>query len=122
MFIVHSALKSIRKHLILNKVIKKIFIFSNFRWINEIDDDSEISEILKNAIGTQLPLDYDYKANKKFENDINMNTSTTVEFLKKIAPRCKDFLLRCQWEGKTVNCTDVKKFFFTIIKYLSLFF
>ena len=89
--------------------MKSIYIFfSNSSWIHEIDDDSEISEILKNAIGTQLPLDYDYKANNNFENYINMNTSTTIEFLKKIAPRCKDFLLKCQWEGKTVECTDVK--------------
>ena len=87
---------------------------SNFRWLNDIEDDSEISEVLKNAIGTQLPLDYNYQTNKNFENNINMNTSTTVEFLKKIAPRCKDLLLSCQWEGKTVECTDVRKkiFFF----------
>ena len=63
---------------------------------------------MKNAIGTQLPLDYNYQTNKNFENNINMNTSTTVEFLKKIAPRCKDLLLSCQWKGKTVECTDVR--------------
>ena len=39
--------------------------------------------------------------------DLGWNIDTTVTWLKDIAPACKDYLLKCIWRGKLVNCIDV---------------
>ena len=74
----------------------------------------EINTILHDIIGTQIPLDYgSNKMNNsvlQMINTLQLNTSTTVDFLKKITPKCKDLLLSCTWEGVSVNCTDVSKY------------
>ena len=74
----------------------------------------EINTVLHDIIGTQIPLDYG--SNKmnvsilQMINALQLNTSTTVDFLKKITPKCKDLLLSCTWEGVSVNCTDVSSY------------
>ena len=30
-----------------------------------------------------------------------------VNFIKKVSPRCSDYLLKCLWHSKVVNCSDV---------------
>ena len=46
--------------------------------------------------------------NGTFEtSDILQNTTEIVSLLKKISPRCHDYLLKCVWGSKIVNCTDV---------------
>ena len=40
-------------------------------------------------------------------SEVLENTTEIVSLLKKISPRCHDYLLKCVWGSKTVNCTDV---------------
>ena len=65
--------------------------------------------------------------NSTFEtSEILENTTEIVSLLKKISPRCHDYLLKCVWGSKMVNCTDVgiilisnlSRYFNTITKLL----
>ena len=44
------------------------------------------------------------------DNDIDENTTEIVSLLKKISPRCHDYMLKCKWGSKLVNCTDVSTY------------
>ena len=49
-------------------------------------------------------------------NDIEENTTEIVSLLKKISPRCDDYMLKCAWGSKVVNCTDVSNVVFIFYK------
>ena len=44
---------------------------------------------------------------EEFDKNVGLNTSSTIDFLKKISPKCKDLILWCKWEGVKVNCNEV---------------
>ncbi len=42
-----------------------------------------------------------------YELEQSFNITRIVKFLKKVSPRCKDYILKCKWQGKTVDCAKV---------------
>jgi hypothetical protein len=85
-----------------------------------------INQILQNAIGPQLNIEFPQRdanvdnfgnktlGNETFDNEqdfyenmFSLNTTETILLLKKISPRCKDYLLKCKWDSQLVNCSDV---------------
>ena len=40
-------------------------------------------------------------------DDSQPNITEIVSFIKKVSPRCNDYLLKCLWHSSVVNCSDV---------------
>ena len=79
-------------------------IFS-LRWLDEADNETEVNYYLTNIIETQIA--YEFEMDEEFDKNVGLNTSSTIDFLKKISPKCKDLILWCKWEGVKVNCNEV---------------
>ena len=75
------------------------------------DMDHTLSDILEQVLGPMLNIKGFNNSltfvGKNETNNILENTTEIVSLLKKISPRCHDYLLKCVWGSKIVNCTDV---------------
>ena len=100
---------------------------------NSLDDyggnngSSLINGLLYYYISPILNMDKDEKVIKEMVDTLSENgieesqppITEIVNFIKKVSPRCSDYLLKCLWHSSVVNCSDVS-FNFKIINSFDL--
>ena len=87
-----------------------------------INGSSLINGLLYYYISPILNMDKDEKVIKEIADTLSENgieesqppITEIVNFIKKVSPRCSDYLLKCLWHSSVVNCSDVS-FNFKII-------
>ena len=74
-------------------------------WTSIVDPDQVLLGLyntISPVLGTDLDLD-----NPKV--DLGLNITETISFLKRVSPKCSDFLLHCTWNSVKYNCNQLFK-------------
>ena len=81
--------------------------------LGAIDGSSFINGLLYYYLGPILNMkilsseETEYMAELLSTNNIQTNITEIVDLIKKVSPRCRDYFLKCLWNSKIVNCTEV---------------
>ena len=77
-----------------------------------INGSSVINTMLYYFLGPILNMDVltseqNQEIAQLLKNETEPDITEIVDLVKKVSPRCSDYLLKCLWNSVLVNCTDV---------------